>query len=302
MTADSAHSSSAAIDERVPGTRKAVGKGRAWKDLLIQSFERNRIQDRLLIPAVPEPLIVWILSGCATVEERELGGTWITHRVAAGDFFLTNATEPYELRWVADQGEPFEVLHVHLGLSVLKRAANDVLGKDGTTALRDVSGKRDNVLSSLLETLRAELVSTQAPSALFVQGLAQSLAVHLVRRYGAPTPVDERPRGGLPAFKLHRVTDMMEARLDRDFQLATFSRVAGLSAFHFGRAFKQSTGYPPSQYFIRLRMDRARRLLRETSRPIIDIALDVGYSSASHFAQVFRRETGVAPSEYRGKS
>lgn len=63
--------------------------------------------------------------------------------------------------------------------------------------------------------------------------------------------------------------------------------------------FKRATGLSPSQYFIRLRMSRARHLLLETDLSIIDIGLDVGYSSPSHFSQVFRREVGVTPSAYR---
>lgn len=73
-----------------------------------------------------------------------------------------------------------------------------------------------------------------------------------------------------------------------------------MSVAHFSRQFKRSTGLAPSQYFIRLRMAQARRLLRETDRSIIAIGMDVGYSSPSHFAQVFRKETGIAPSDYRG--
>jgi AraC family transcriptional regulator len=48
-----------------------------------------------------------------------------------------------------------------------------------------------------------------------------------------------------------------------------------------------------------MRMAKARLLLRETSRSVIDVGLAVGYDSPSHFAQVFRREVGVSPTEYR---
>jgi AraC family transcriptional regulator len=300
MAIEAEHSSGKGLDERVPGTRLAASRGRAWKDLLVQVYERHPRQASLLIPAVPEPLIVWILSGQAMVEERELGGGWQAHQVTGGDFFLTNARDPYELRWTTDEGAPFEVMHLHLGLPLLKRATTEILGENCEVELRDVSGERDAVLSALLEALRAELMSTFGPSAMFVQGLAQSLAVHLVRQYGTVATGRQRARGGLPAFKLRRVIDLMESQLDCDFHLARLARDVGLSEFHFGRAFKQSTGYPPSRYFIRLRMERARQLLRETSRSIIEIGLEVGYTSASHFAQVFRRETGVAPSDYRG--
>jgi AraC family transcriptional regulator len=46
-------------------------------------------------------------------------------------------------------------------------------------------------------------------------------------------------------------------------------------------------------------MDEAKRLLRETKKSVVDVALDVGYANPSHFAQLFRRETGLAPSDYR---
>ncbi|MFC3215716.1 helix-turn-helix domain-containing protein [Novosphingobium panipatense] len=72
-----------------------------------------------------------------------------------------------------------------------------------------------------------------------------------------------------------------------------------MSIAHFSRQFKQATGLAPSQYFIRLRVSRARQLLRETDQPIIAVGLEVGYSSPSHFAQVFRKETGVSPRSYR---
>ena len=96
-----------------------------------------------------------------------------------------------------------------------------------------------------------------------------------------------------------RVIEAMDAQLADDFSLAQLARTAELSEYHFSRMFKRATGLSPSQYFIGLRMARARRLLIETQRSVIDIGLEVGYSSASHFSQVFRREVGVTPSAYR---
>ncbi|MGD0349245.1 MAG: helix-turn-helix transcriptional regulator [Verrucomicrobiota bacterium] len=54
-----------------------------------------------------------------------------------------------------------------------------------------------------------------------------------------------------------------------------------------------------SRHEITLRMDEARRLLRETKKSMVDVALDMGYANPSHFAQLFRRETGLSPSDYR---
>jgi AraC family transcriptional regulator len=46
-------------------------------------------------------------------------------------------------------------------------------------------------------------------------------------------------------------------------------------------------------------VDEAKRLLRVTTRSLVEIALDVSYANPSHFAQLFRKETGLSPSDYR---
>jgi AraC family transcriptional regulator len=54
----------------------------------------------------------------------------------------------------------------------------------------------------------------------------------------------------------------------------------------------------PLQFVTCQRITRARQLIRETSRSLIEVGLEVGYTSPSHFAQVFRRETGLTPRDY----
>jgi len=55
----------------------------------------------------------------------------------------------------------------------------------------------------------------------------------------------------------------------------------------------------PMQFVTRDRITRAQQFIRETSRSLIEIALEVGYTSPSHFTKVFRRVTGVTPKEFR---
>lgn len=83
----------------------------------MQIFTREAVQEGFIVPAVAEPLIVWIVKGSATVEERIIGGDWLASEVQAGDFFLTHSDEPYELRWRSHDGAPFEVMHLYLGIS-----------------------------------------------------------------------------------------------------------------------------------------------------------------------------------------
>lgn len=58
-----------------------------WKDIEIQIFSHRSLRKPFLVPAVAEPMLVWVLSGAATVAERELDGEWVSSDVSAGDFF-----------------------------------------------------------------------------------------------------------------------------------------------------------------------------------------------------------------------
>jgi AraC family transcriptional regulator len=295
--------SAEAFSRYTSGRLIAASTGRAWKDLLVRIYSQPRVQEGVIVPAVAEPHIVRVLSGTAVIEERDLGGPWLSTRVEAGDLFLTASKSPYELRWKVVGSEAFQAMHLHLGLPVLTRAIEEAFEKDpGSMQLRDLSGFKDDFLNTLIEALRGELTSGRSASSLFIQGVAQSLAVHLVRNYAAQTKDIQEYKGGIPGFKLRKITDLMVTNLEDEFSLIRLAREAEMSEFHFSRLFKRTTGLTPSQYFIHLRMEKARRLLRETNKSVIEVGLEVGYTSPSHFAQIFRREVGVSPSDYRRHS
>ncbi len=286
------------LETYISGTTLISGDGPAWKDVFVQVFSRNRIQAPFLVPAVAEPLVVWVMSGNAIVEERNLDGEWTASQVSVGDFFLTRSPAPYEMRWRAESDQPFQVMHLYLSIPVFEKVGRVLLGKAKTVTLRDVSGGRDQILSHILSLLHEELVNEGEGGALFVEGLAQSLAVHLIRHYGIEN-TRARVQSAFPGSKLRRAFAFMEAHLEEPFDLDRTAHAAGMSKFHFSRLFKKATSFSPSHYFIRQRVAKAQQLLMETDISIIEIALAVGYSSQSHFAQIFRRETGLSPSDYR---
>jgi AraC family transcriptional regulator len=287
------------MPRHLPGTPRLLPSRPQLQDVLVQLYRHQTVAEPVLVPAVVEPLLVLVLSGAARVEERSLGGRWEASEVQAGDFFLTNSGEPYEMRWQTQGGDSFEVMHLYLGLPLIDQAARELLGEHaGPVAFLDISGARDERVSFMLDQLRHELVEESQPSPLLAHSLAQALAVHLVRSYLDPHR-QVRRGNSLQAYKLRRVVEAMNERLADEFSLVHFAQIADLSEYHFSRMFKRATGLSPSQYFIRLRMSRARSLLLETDRSVIDIGLEVGYSSPSHFSQVFRREVGITPSAYR---
>jgi AraC family transcriptional regulator len=96
-----------------------------------------------------------------------------------------------------------------------------------------------------------------------------------------------------------RIGDYIDARTSENITLEAMAAQAGLSVFHFARAFRQSFGMPPHSYLLHRRIARAQRLLQQTELPISEIAVSTGFSDQSHFAKHFRRVTGMAPGQAR---
>jgi AraC family transcriptional regulator len=275
------------------------GRGEAWRDIKAWLTALPPVVDTLHLPAVSEPFLAWTTSGEVDFQEREDGQPWITNRIKKGSFFLTTGGAPYDVRWKAASPEPFEAMLVFIELPVIERALEEVFGTNAPQArLRDASAFDDETLNALLGLLREELTRGQA-SPLFVEAIAQAIAIHLARSYGVTDEESHSSSPSLPGHKVRQITDWIAEHLTEEFSLDRLAAQAGLSRFHFQRLFKAATGVPPSQYHINLRMNEARRLLRETKMGVVDVALEVGYTNPSHFARLFRRETGLSPSDYR---
>lgn len=98
---------------------------------------------------------------------------------------------------------------------------------------------------------------------------------------------------------LSRALALAGERLAEPLRLSDLATAAGLSPFHFARTFREQTGETPGQHLMRLRTERAVTLIRETRRPLAEIAADCGFSSQAHMSRRVRMATGVAPGRLR---
>jgi len=110
---------------------------------------------------------------------------------------------------------------------------------------------------------------------------------------------DNAARGGMAFGSLRRTREHIEQRLAHKISLRELAGIAGLSAGHFSRAFKQSVGMSPHRYLLRRRVAAAEELIRGTDRSLAEVALSVGFADQSHFTRAFVRESGVTPSAFR---
>ncbi|MCC6580435.1 MAG: helix-turn-helix domain-containing protein [Phycisphaeraceae bacterium] len=106
-----------------------------------------------------------------------------------------------------------------------------------------------------------------------------------------------RQQGGDPRLQL--ALDHLAANLSRELTLPELARVSHLSRSRFAELFHRQVGVSPRQYLERLRIERARQMLRLTSQPIKEIAQAVGFADPAYFSNRFRLHAGRSPRRYR---
>jgi AraC family transcriptional regulator len=123
----------------------------------------------------------------------------------------------------------------------------------------------------------------------------ESLALSLL---SAVTQVRQSNASCAPAW-LAIARELLDDRCSEDVRIGEVAQAAGVHPVHLARVFRRYLGCTPGDYMRRRRLDRARVLLRETRRPLSDIALSCGYVDQSHFATAFKSGTALTPGAYR---
>jgi len=191
-----------------------------------------------------------------------------------------------------------EHLALYLEPSLILRAASESRGHASVEVLERCTPS-DPVIINIGMALLAELDSEASGGRLYVESLANLLAVHLLRHYTASGQGAQRFAGGLTGRKLRSVMDFIGDNYERDLTLTELAGVAGMSTFHFAREFKRAAGTTPHQYLMKFRVERAKSLLAESKLPLVEVGFRSGFSHQSHFSRLFRRLTGTTPLSYR---
>jgi AraC-like DNA-binding protein len=124
------------------------------------------------------------------------------------------------------------------------------------------------------------------------------LMVELARAWAARERTVTAPAAG-QRQAIEAAIAFMEERYGEELSLKDIAAQAYLSPHHFSETFKRACGMPPWEFLLRLRLDHAKQLLRDTSRSVTDIALSVGFADSSYFARVFKAEVGATPRAWR---
>jgi transcriptional regulator GlxA family with amidase domain len=107
---------------------------------------------------------------------------------------------------------------------------------------------------------------------------------------------------GVTNSVVQKAVSFMEAAIEEPVPLTELTRRTGVSQRQLERLCKRYLGATPAQYYVQLRLERARRMLRQTDMSVAEVAIACGFVSLSHFAKVYRRHYGLSPREDRKAS
>lgn len=132
--------------------------------------------------------------------------------------------------------------------------------------------------------------------------VTDQLIHHRVRDAEERQRMDLRARLGVSHPKLLAVVARMEQSIDNPLSGTELAAEAGCSTRQLERLFQKYLGHSPNRHYLAIRLDRARELLRQTSLPVLSIAMECGFASASHFSKSYVEHFGRTPRAERSKT
>jgi AraC family transcriptional regulator len=155
---------------------------------------------------------------------------------------------------------------------------------------------------SILQALAALGREVEQPGPMgraYAESLVVLMVTELVRHHST-LPAAPGRTSGLPARRLRKVIDYIEAHLGEDLSLLTLAAEAGTAPAHFAREFKRAMRTSVHRYLLGRRVEWAAALLSGTTeQPVAEVALATGFSSQAHLTTAFQRLYATTPAAYR---
>ena len=155
------------------------------------------------------------------------------------------------------------------------------------------TGIHEEILDAFLRVF--ELIKTEPPG---FQQIASGMVIKLLG-YLVAFQKQKEFSGKEIAGIIEKARFEMRNEVDKNFDLEQFAANNNIGYSYFRRMFKNFTGLSPRQYFLQLKIMRARELLLTTDKSIKEISYLLGFESIYYFSRFFKQKTGMSPSEFR---
>ena len=239
------------------------------------------------------------------------------YSVSKGDLFVINYDVPHEFGPLPDPGKPRLVVYNCIfkpGFLDYKlvdcrdfhELAQHFLFRllfpqeDSNPKNIILCGRNNEEIDSLYHRMYDEYASQRTGYVEILRAYIIELLVHILRLFRNSDARNEESDIGRQKI-VKDVIAYMRDNYDKQLRLEELSMMSFFSRNYFCKLFKDSTGSTVSEYIQKIRMDKARRLLKSTDKTILEISQEVGYKDIKFFNELFKRNTGETPGSYRKK-
>ena len=157
-------------------------------------------------------------------------------------------------------------------------------------------------LAGLVSLLQKEAETQEQGAGSMINALSTALLTLVVRQYMAQDQHLTSRTGVLTAALDRRLYPVIQAVLNapqEDWSVENLTVLAHVSRAQLMRLFKQHVGMSPHGFVQHVRLQKAAKMLRQTSHSIMHIALAVGFQSETHFGKAFKQKYHLTPGQYR---
>lgn len=250
----------------------AVGR---YEKALLHEMSRKRHDDNILI---------YCYSGKGYLQTSDWSGEINSGELAllpsgVNHQYWANADDPWSIFWCHFSGY---------------RAQEYIYNMDYKKEYPVLEVGHSPLLKAQFSAVLAETsTGFNTPAMIYAANMLKQLLAY-IGKLAQQTKSQERHQFNIDALQAY-----MLQNINKSIDLHALCSQVNLSKFHFSKKYKEATGFPPLQHFLKMKVEYASYLLETTELAIQGIASQVGYDDSLYFSRLFKKHTGLSPKVYR---
>ena len=192
---------------------------------------------------------------------------------------------------------------ISINPKAIAEIAPDVVNPDTIELIPTFAkSKPDRLVYGVGLAIKHHLETNPHDNGFYIEHLTNTISAHLLRHYCTKKIKFKNYCGGLSKNKLEQAIEYINDNLEANIKLENIAEELDISQYYFSHLFRESIGVSPYHYVIQQRIEKAKKLLTNTSMSICQISLACGFNSQSQMTMHFRKLTGTTPKKYRNSS
>jgi AraC-like DNA-binding protein len=214
-----------------------------------------------------------------------------TTRLKTGEAFFVNVPSNHQYYFPEDS-EEWEFIHITLYGQEALRSFEEIIKSNGYILKLD----KESTPIQIIFNLYHEVVNNGISDVYQASSNAYAFLMELKRT------LQSKGKAGVSKKypkSIEKAIEFIHDNYSRPLALDEIVEASGVSKYHFSRLFNDTMNITPLNYVVKIRMQKAIRLLKNEDLTIEEISQQVGYANGNYFSKAFRSVFGVSPGKYR---